>query len=860
MPEAEMYFHLKEESSQDKDLRKHISRTVESTSFNVLSTLCLLIALFGSGTCVLMDLPDWPTNAIMDVVMTIVMMLFIVECVLRSYGQYHVYFLSFFFWMDVLGSASMVFDISFILGDAGKISTSGENGMNTVMMRAARAARVGARAGRLLKPLKWLQEAVLGEGEHGHEEEKRQGRDAKLLGARLTRVLSTKVALLTVVLVLGVPFFDVGCYPVDDFSKSSWTFKLETDYGRAYRALQKGNAESSSLFQGTVADMVTFYGDFQYFPYQIVGFPDRVVAGGDKRLKSIPGEGLVTGDAPVRKQNIVKHQVKHCQFNRENCQGEDKAFVYFDFTDANQHSTAMHFLVTLFIVTCMATASFDLSRAVDAMVVQPMESMLGTARSLSKLFMQSAEDAGIAAENEDFDENDLGGDDETLRLQNMFAKTARLAKVLMRKKTINEAEIQDLSDESKGILFDVLSVSGGRTVRLSSQFTVRDTNTPLITDLAIEPSEIASWGFNSPSLETPELQKVALHLMFDSEVGMKTGRLWCNPEKFQPFLDKVKLGYFDNPYHNFIHAVDVMSSCTRILKKVQWEYWLGDIDVYALLVASLCHDIGHAGYTNPFLVETSDVIALRYNDKSPLENMHAATLFEIVNSDPRVNVFQMFNKASMKQVRSVCISAILHTDNATHFEMVKDVQTAYEVASDICHNQARSLRPQELDSDYCNEVLNKHLPLWIKLFLHLADVSNPLKTFEMNQVWAGFVVDEFFNQGDKEKELGIPVGFLNDRDKVVRAGAEHGFIVFLVSPLVLSAANVFPMLVPFAAQMAMNLESWRDVWVEKAKPPEEDIKKRDVDVKKVQDQVQHLEDVASNPELIRGQTNPNLDR
>ena len=30
--------------------------------------------------------------------------------------------------------------------------------------------------------------------------------------------------------------------------------------------------------------------------------------------------------------------------------------------------------------------------------------------------------------------------------------------------------------------------------------------------------------------------------------------------------------------------------------------------------------------------------------------------------------------------------------------------------------------------------------------------------------------DEFFAQGDKEKELGIPVGMLNDRDKVNRCG------------------------------------------------------------------------------------------
>ena len=52
--------------------------------------------------------------------------------------------------------------------------------------------------------------------------------------------------------------------------------------------------------------------------------------------------------------------------------------------------------------------------------------------------------------------------------------------------------------------------------------------------------------------------------------------------------------------------------------------------------------------------------------------------------------------------------------------------------------------------------------------------------------WASVVLDEFFLQGDKEKELGIPVQMLNDRDKVNRPFSQIGFIEFIVSPLLLS--------------------------------------------------------------------------
>merc|ERR1711920_985685 len=127
--------------------------------------------------------------------------------------------------------------------------------------------------------------------------------------------------------------------------------------------------------------------------------------------------------------------------------------------------------------------------------------------------------------------------------------------------------------------------------------------------------------------------------------------------------------------------------------------------------------------------------------------------------------------------------------------------------------------------------------LWLRLLLHMADISNPLKPFEVYKLWASRVVEEFFLQWDEEKKLGIPVGMLNDRDKVSNAASEHGFINFLVSPLVISAVQVFPLLRPLARQMASNLEEWRNVWVSESDPSQEDIKKKDTEVQRIKDQV-----------------------
>jgi len=54
---------------------------------------------------------------------------------------------------------------------------------------------------------------------------------------------------------------------------------------------------------------------------------------------------------------------------------------------------------------------------------------------------------------------------------------------------------------------------------------------------------------------------------------------------------------------------------------------LNELEIFALALAALCHDVDHPGLTNAFLVAASDPIALRYNDKAVLESHHAATTF-----------------------------------------------------------------------------------------------------------------------------------------------------------------------------------------------------------------------------------------
>jgi hypothetical protein len=42
------------------------------------------------------------------------------------------------------------------------------------------------------------------------------------------------------------------------------------------------------------------------------------------------------------------------------------------------------------------------------------------------------------------------------------------------------------------------------------------------------------------------------------------------------------------------------------------------------------HDFEHGGLTNDFLVNSLDLLAVRYNDRSPLENHHLAAAFTLM--------------------------------------------------------------------------------------------------------------------------------------------------------------------------------------------------------------------------------------
>ena len=66
-----------------------------------------------------------------------------------------------------------------------------------------------------------------------------------------------------------------------------------------------------------------------------------------------------------------------------------------------------------------------------------------------------------------------------------------------------------------------------------------------------------------------------------------------------------------------------------------------------------------------------------------------------------------------------------------------------------------------------------------------ADISNPAKPTEIAYDWSMAVMEEFFKQGDKERDLKLPVSKFMDRAKDIPniPKCQIGFIEFIVYPL-----------------------------------------------------------------------------
>ena len=242
---------------------------------------------------------------------------------------------------------------------------------------------------------------------------------------------------------------------------------------------------------------------------------------------------------------------------------------------------------------------------------------------------------------------------------------------------------------------------------------------------------------------------------------------------FENWCTTIATGYIRrNPYHTDLHAADITQTCLVYFKvgKINEICKMSQISKCALFLSCICHDYKHPGVNNNFLKDTKNILAIKYNDNSILENMHISEAFKLTIDSPNCDIFTGMNSEIYKQIRKEMISCVLFTDMTRH-------QLTIDFMNEVNKNK-------KAEKDYHLDYMN--------LLVHSADISNPTKKFNIYWQWGKLVVEEFLQQGDKEKELGLKCSF--DRDTLTIYQNQLGFINYIELPFFTIFIETFPKL------------------------------------------------------------------
>uniref|UniRef100_A0A8C9T7D9 Phosphodiesterase n=1 Tax=Scleropages formosus TaxID=113540 RepID=A0A8C9T7D9_SCLFO len=225
------------------------------------------------------------------------------------------------------------------------------------------------------------------------------------------------------------------------------------------------------------------------------------------------------------------------------------------------------------------------------------------------------------------------------------------------------------------------------------------------------------------------------------------------------FVEALEVGYskHKNPYHNLIHAADVTQTVHYLLLKTGM-HWLTELEIFAMIFAAAIHDYEHTGTTNNFHIQTRSDTAILYNDRAVLESHHVSAAYRLLQDDDEMNILYNLSKDDWRELRALVVEMVLATDMSCHFQQVKAMKNLLQ-------------QPEGIDK-----------PKALSLLLHTADISHPAKNWDLHHRWTMSLLEEFFRQGDKEAELGLPFSPLCDRKSTMVAQSQIGFIDFIVVP------------------------------------------------------------------------------
>lgn len=316
-------------------------------------------------------------------------------------------------------------------------------------------------------------------------------------------------------------------------------------------------------------------------------------------------------------------------------------------------------------------------------------------------------------------------------------------------------------------------------------------NSELINKFIIIPHDIFTIKFDVLKIDDTFILRNIVCFIFKSFFdNMNYHKI--NSIRLKGFVKDVCDKYNSVSYHNFYHATHILHTTYMLIDNCKLFDKLNPDITFAILVSALVHDIGHPGNNNLFEINTCSELACRYNDLSVLEQYHCHLAFELIKKH---NIFENFTHEEFIICRKTIINSILGTDMANHKNILETMKLRKEYGFNF----------NSIEDQY----------LLAKIFVHAADIGNPIQEFEQCENWARRVSFEFYTQTEKEKERGLkPFTSFNINSTSSFYIHEIKYITYVCKPYWEVLSNLFDNLSPFYEQINRNFERYSSILTE----------------------------------------------
>jgi len=308
-------------------------------------------------------------------------------------------------------------------------------------------------------------------------------------------------------------------------------------------------------------------------------------------------------------------------------------------------------------------------------------------------------------------------------------------------------------------------------------------------------------------------------------------------EKFVSFMAEIERGYDDaNPYHNRAHAASVVHMVYALLQHggiaaaaagqtfgdaAAGDGTAGDgaaargdsVDMVmvACVLAAAIHDYAHPGVNNDFLVKTQDERALHHNDQHVNEHHSVAAAFALLQR-PKYDFMGRLPPGTYRQIRRLVIDLVLGTDMASNGMLLGSFTEAVGAATRTTGDSSSGVRAEPgAEGAPFVPATARDATLLLQVAIKCADLCHMTIGWDAHLGSVRQLEEEFFAQGDREKDLELPVSFLMDREQPGVSTTQVGFLAHVALPLFRVLARAAPAARPALSGVEENHRRWREV-------------------------------------------------